>query len=150
MRILIIALTLVVLSGCSGYQLASRSQNISVESLSPKSFTVNFCGNAYMSQKEVDKYALQRASEVTLVKGYPYFAVMSKKDNSEVCVVNPENTYSSAMSSTGRRPSSYDFPSFRKPNVTLAIQCFAKGEKMPDGAINAEEYLNENFPGLKR
>ena len=139
------AFLLVFLSGCSGYQLAGERKNITVESIAAKTFTVNFCGNAYMNQKEVEKYAMQRAAEVTLAKGYSHFAVLRKNDKSQMCMLNPSGSYSPAPSSR----ESYDFQPFMKPNVTLTIQCFSANEKMPEGTIDAQKFLAENFPGLK-
>lgn len=137
------AVVLIILYGCSGYQLSSQSKNVIVDTISPNTFTVNFCGNAYMSQKEVEKYALQRASELTLSKGCSHFVILKKRDDSEVCMLSSKERYSST-------PPLSDIPTFVKPNITLTIQCFSKGAKIPQDAIDAEQFLHENFPGLPR
>lgn len=148
--VLVIAAALMALCGCSSYQLTSQNTRMTVDNISPKTFTVNFCGNAYMQQKEVEKYALQRASEVSLSKGYSHFVVLKKSDNSELCMLNSAGTSGAESSSRSTAPSSYVFQPFLKPNITLTIQCFSKGEKLMDGAIDAEQFLKENFPGLKQ
>ncbi len=144
------AVILIILNGCSGYQLSGRKETVSVMNISPKTFTVNFCGNAYMSKKEVEKYTFQRASEVALSKGYSHFVVLNKSDNSEMCMLNSGGQHDSVSGSGVRDSSAYAFQPFMKPNLTLTIQCFSKGEKMPEGAIDADEFLRQNFPGLKK
>lgn len=136
--LLLVAAMLTVTCGCSSYQLSGASNRSSVELVSPDTFAVNFCGNAYMSREDVDKFALQRASEMALSKGYAYFSVVDKQDDSEFCALDPKFS------------SSYDYPPFLKPNVTFTIKCFAKGDSIPGDAINAEEFLKENFPGMGR
>jgi hypothetical protein len=140
---------LAILNGCSEFQLASSRKNVEVENISPKVFTVNFCGNAYMNQAEVERYALQRASEEVLSKGYSHFVIVKKRDDSEVCNLNSAGRSSSGMPSERSASNQYNFQPFMKPNVTLTIQCFYKAEKIPEGAIDADEFLLKNFPALR-
>lgn len=139
-----------LLAGCSGYRFLGGSKSTVVDKISPNTFTVNFCGNAYMSEREVEKYALQRAAEVTLSEGCAYFAVLDKRDDSEMCTLSSRKTPPSSASEQVRESSDYDLPQFKRPNVTLTIRCIASGEEPPEGAVDAEDYLGKNFPGLEK
>lgn len=142
---------LIILNGCSGFQLASQKKSVIVEKVSADSFKVNFCGNAYMSRQEVDKYALQRASELTLSKGYSHFVVLSKEDNSEICMLDRNMRYSTTIApQKSEKAPAEESQTFIRPNVTLTIQLFHKGRKLPEGAIDAQDYLSRNFPGMRK
>ncbi|MDD5692301.1 MAG: hypothetical protein PHP10_03895 [Candidatus Omnitrophica bacterium] len=144
------ALTLSVLAGCSSFQLAEQRKETIVDSISPNAVTVTFCGNAYMDQKEVEKYALQRASREALSKGCSHFIVVRKDDKSKICSLSSGMNKRHPSNAPPVKNSGYVTSSeFVEPNVTLTIQCVPKGEKIPEGAIDAQEYLRENFPGLE-
>lgn len=143
-----IALSL-ALAGCANFPLSNMKGTTSVSEISPRTYSVSFCGNAYMSQDEVDKYAFQRASELTLARGYTYFVVLSKEDNSEFCAINTGGKYGRRPPSEPTDAQSYAFPPFMKPNVKLTIRCYSQSAKLPQDAINADSFLRENFPGLK-
>ncbi|MDD5513574.1 MAG: hypothetical protein PHD09_07380 [Candidatus Omnitrophica bacterium] len=135
-------------SGCSSYQLASERKTGGIEDISPASFTVNFCGNAYMSQEEAKKYALQQAAERTLAKGFSHFVVMKEDDDSQFCTLDPSQSYKPMSRDRTQGSTEFIFPAFVKPNVTFTIQCFSGPEKLPEDAIDAKQYLQDNFPGL--
>ena len=42
----------------------------------------------------------------------------------------------------------YSPAEFVTPNVTLKIRCFLKKENAPKDAIDAAQFLQDNFPGL--
>jgi len=140
---------LIVLSGCAGYQLSSQKKNVVVDKIAPDTFTVTFCGNAYMSQEEVEKYAQQRAAETALSKGFPYFVVLKKDDTSQICLFDSYKKKAQPYDAGGMPESPEVVPvKFVKPNVTLTIQCFSSAENLPEKAIDAQKFLDENFPGL--
>jgi len=138
---------LVLLGGCSGFMLQSEKESVITESISSSNFTVTFCGNAYMNQGEAEKYAMQRACELTLTKGYSHFVILSKTDQSQICALQdaPLPGYSS-----GKQPAAGTASpqSIIRPNLTLKIQCF-KPTDAPKEAIDAQKYIDDNFPGLK-
>lgn len=136
----------VLLSGCSGFMLQSGKRSFSTEALSESAYSVNFCGNAYMKQSEAEKLTMQRASEITLTKGYTHFVILKKTDQSEFCSLkDTPRSLSTDDPSTG----SFVGPqNIVRPNITLNIQCY-KTKDAPEGAIDAQKYLDENFPGLK-
>jgi len=142
---------LFLLSGCSSFQLYSEKKQVVVDRISPDVVTVTFCGNAYMDQMEVEKYALQRASSEALAKGCSHFVILSKEDKSKFCSLvsgmNQNNSYSASTPGGSGNPALSEFV---EPNVTLTIRCIAKGEEVPDKAIDAEKFLNDNFPGLAK
>jgi|GEM_PF-2353884 len=141
---------MLILQGCSTFQLAQGSKKVIVDKISPNTITVNFCGNAYMSQKDAEKYALQRASLEALSMSCSHFTMVKKEDNSKLCALPPKmsgnRSYSSLPVEGPGSPASSDFV---EPNVTLTVQCIANGEKIPEDAIDAEKFLQENFPGLE-
>ena len=141
---------LMILNGCAHYKFSGKTTSFAVDKISPNIITVTFCGNAYMSQKEVEKYALQRASVEALSKGCPYFVVVKKEDNSKICALSSGIHRDDSHESPPLKYSGY-LPSteFVEPNVTLTIQCIFQGEEVPENAINAEQFLSENFPGMQ-
>ncbi|MDD4938705.1 MAG: hypothetical protein PHE18_01435 [Candidatus Omnitrophica bacterium] len=145
-------LALAILSGCSSYQLSSKNKSVIVDKISPNTFAVNFCGNAYMSQQEVEKYAMQRASEVTLSEGFAYFEVLNKRDDSEMCALAYKKMPSASTPGETQMEASptYETPQFMRPNVTLTIRCYSAFEQLPGKAVNAQDYLRENFPGMEK
>ena len=148
MKIYYIALAgcLVILNGCSGFMLQSEKKSYMTEAISKSVYNVSFCGNAYMEQNEAEKLAMQRACEITLTKGYTHFEVMTKSDQSEMCLLeDAPRGYTMKPKSSG----SFVGPqNIVRPNLTLKIQCY-KAKDAPKTAIDAQKYLDENFPGLK-
>ena len=150
-RIVVLVLGLIMLQGCSEFQLSSEKKEVIVDKISPNTITLTFCGNAYMNQKEVEKYALQRASSEALSKGYAYFVIVNKEDKSKFCTLSSGMNKKSPDNAPPIKNSGYLTASeFVEPNVTLTIRCMKKGEKTPENAIDAEEFLNENFPGMNK
>ena len=150
-KIWMAAVVVLSLAGCASFQLSSMKENTLVDKTVPTIIKVTFCGNAYMTQKEVEKYAMQRACEEALAKGYSYFAVLNKRDDSKVCTLVARNTGAQGsgqdplfapeeMSSTG----------FIRPNITLTIQGFSEGQKLPDNVVDIQQFLDENFPGIRK
>ncbi|MDD5583669.1 MAG: hypothetical protein PHV55_01250 [Candidatus Omnitrophica bacterium] len=151
-RIGALVILVVFLNGCTAYRLSGRTKNVSVDKTSPDLFTVNFCGNAHMTQAEVEKYALQRACQAALDNGYSYFFVIEKRDDSQICALTPAMTRMkedvSASPSSTQVFGSYPPAKFVTPNVTLKIKCFSDKTQAPKDAIDARQFLQDNFPGL--
>ncbi|MDD5506533.1 MAG: hypothetical protein PHR73_07265 [Candidatus Omnitrophica bacterium] len=148
MKILNIAIagSILLLSGCSGYMIQSEKRSYVTEALSKSTYSVAFTGNAYMEQEEAEKLAMQRACEITLTKGYTHFDVLTKSDQSETNTIEDvPRYYSREPKATG----SFVGPqNIVRPNITLTIECY-KAKDAPKTAINAQEYIDKNFPGLK-
>jgi len=151
MRTICVALLAVffLLNGCANFGLQSRNESMITEAISTSSYKVTFCGNAYMGQQEAEKLAMQRACELTLKKGYTHFIVSRRSDQSEICLLSdaPRGIFNSAPAKV--TSGSFVGPqNLVRPNMALNIQCYAK-ENAPKDAIDAQQYLDENFPGLK-
>ncbi|MDD2679315.1 MAG: hypothetical protein PHO03_00730 [Candidatus Omnitrophica bacterium] len=148
MKILYIALagSFLLLSGCSGFMIQSEKRTFSSEPISKSGYSVNFCGNAYMEPAEAEKLAMQRACEITLTKGYTHFEVLTKSDESEMCLLED---IPRGYSKQKRSPDTFLGPqNIVRPNITLKIKCYRANEA-PKTAIDAQKYLDDNFPGLK-
>ena len=146
-RIAGIAVIIFALAGCSGYQLSGRAKSTLVDEISPDTITVTFCGNAYMTKKEVEKYVLQRASEAALAKGCSYFTIVNRQDHSEYCSLKP-GVKGLPAAGQGNYENAED-TGFSRPNITITIRCFSNGKKWPQEGIDAEQFMRENFPGLR-
>jgi len=141
--------SLVVLQGCSGFMMQSNRESVITESLSPSTATVTFCGNAYMDKQEVEKLAMQRACELTIKKGYTHFIVKEKNDRSEFCAFTDKPKSEPRGPLASRRSDVVFSPQdLVRPNVALRISCY-NAKEAPEGAINAQDYLDKNFAGLK-
>lgn len=91
---------------------------------------VTFRGNAHTSRETVSRYLLRRASEVTLKNGYTHFAPLSETDHSAVYVYGNDGKVRSGV----------------KPRLTMRIQCFRALQDDVPGLIDAQEFLEYNFP----
>ncbi|MBS0626055.1 MAG: hypothetical protein JSS32_08405 [Verrucomicrobia bacterium] len=102
---------------------------------SEDTFDVSFRANEYTKSDKVMKYALLRASELTLKHGYNYFTVLEQSDTTRSAL--QFNTHQS-WSTTHGSVSQLHYPSLR-----LKIKCFA--EKPASGDIvDAKEFLSYN------
>ena len=143
--IIILSGIIIFLHGCANYQFSSASKSTAIETISKDTFRVNFCAAISMSKEEIEKYAMQRASEITLSKGYSHFVVLNKRDDSQNCTLEVKKKYDQKA----QQEFSYESP-YMKPNITLTIQGFSRSTELPEGAVDAEQFLNENFPGLQQ
>jgi len=89
-------------------------------------FTITLRGNQYTTSEDVRKYALQRASELTLRHGYLYFAVAEEKDISKKTEVHAPSKNVELIN----------------PGIEMTIQCFV--EKPTIFFIDAEEFIQFN------
>lgn len=89
-------------------------------------FTVTFRANKYTTPEDVRKFALRRASELTLENGFAYFEIISEKDISDKVHVTTSSTMKSVV----------------KPAIELVIRCFT--DEKDFSRINAKEFLQYN------
>ncbi len=146
-QIAYIAVIVLALAGCSGYQLSGKTKSTLVDEIAPDTIQVTFCGNAYMTRKEVEKYVLQRASEAALAKGCSYFTIVNRQDHSEYCSLKP-GAKGAPATSQGYYEHLED-TGFSRPNITITIRCFSNGNTWPQEGIDAGQFMRENFPGLR-
>jgi hypothetical protein len=84
-------------------------------------FAVTFRGNEQTSPETAMRYALKRASELTLRHGYRYFAVLEEID-------------------AGKNRHSKNKAHLHYPSVRLVIQCF-HDRPLDRPSLDAREYL---------
>lgn len=117
----------------------------------PDSFIVTFKGNAQTSPETALRYALLRASELTLNHGYNYFVVISSTDRSSSYNYTTTHTDASASANaksaktTAQESSSTTTYSgvVVKPATSMQIKCFVE-KPVAEDAIDAQFYWRTN------
>jgi hypothetical protein len=141
----LIALTLLFfLSGCSGFMWQSNRESTTTEPISDTTYKVTFAGSGYLSKAKAEKGAMQRASDLTLKKGFTHFAVIEKKDMTAPNQIEdiPRNTYDQKLSQSSTEKIACP-QNLVRPKFTLIIQMFS-AKDAPKDAIDAKQYLNDN------
>ena len=123
MRIIFIALSLLVISGCAtGYQSQGLTGGYTDVMTGRNTATVSFKSNAFTSMEDTRRYALRRAAEITLSNGYDYFLI--ENDNQYV----KNETFSGTVNCTtfgySTTCNQSGGGSFTKPRVQLDIRMF--------------------------
>lgn len=127
-KIVAIASLLLVMHGCGDaqptpYQRMGYSGGYSDTQLDENVFRVSFVGNGYTHRETAIEFALLRSAELTLEKGFLYFAIIE----SDAYVSTSIRTYSSS-NSNGTYSGAY---SVSKPSPSNVIVCFKeKPEKV--------------------
>ena len=141
------------LGGCSSkYQPYGYFNGGYSEVLTTKdSFKVNFRGNSYTNEDTVMKYALRRASELSIINGYQYFIVVSSKDLT--VTKKYENTQNNVKQKHDQKRDSNSFETLTStsktigenvaPGVSLSIKCFSVMPKEGE-VVDAMYYLLHN------
>jgi hypothetical protein len=76
---------LVVLSGCAtGYHSTGFTGGYSDTQLAPDVYRVVFRGNGYTAAERAQDFALLRASELTLQRGFTCFAIIDERDSTAI------------------------------------------------------------------
>jgi PBP1b-binding outer membrane lipoprotein LpoB len=133
-----------LLSGCSGFMMQTNRESTTTEPISNSAYKVTFCGAGYMPKMEAEKSAMQRASELTLKKGFTHFAIIeqSVKSGTDQLEDIPRSTYQQGMKqSSGEKLAGPQ--NLVRPTISLKIQCYSIKDA-PSGAIDAKQYLNDN------
>ena len=100
MKNLFYTLSIILISSCSTtYQSSGFTGGYVDTQLSETLWKVSVKGNAYTSSSTVGDYALLRASELTLEKGYKYFVVASEDKNktSSIAKLGNNTSYTTGM-----------------------------------------------------
>ena len=98
MKYFLSLMTIVFISSCAtSYQSQGMSGGYVDTQLSETLWKVSVNGNGYTSSSQVGDYALLRASELTLEKGYKYFVIASDNQNKKSSMAkiggNSSSTY---------------------------------------------------------
>jgi hypothetical protein len=147
---------LLTLNGCATrYHSIGFNGGYSEINTSQDSFVVTFKGNRYTSSEKVLQYALTRASELTVARGFKYFSVISSVDQTQgydyshtTSNMNGSmNCYDSSYFNhshlSGSTFSSTEKGSISKPGLRLSVKCY---RDEPDiDFIDAEYFLQNNI-----
>lgn len=116
---------LALLASCSThYQKQNMFGNgFSEVRTSPDSFIVTFKGNSHSKTARMMKYAIRRASELTLANGYKYFKIVHTLDTSN---------YTGSSSSLSKAPA-----------FSIRIKCSVEKTNDPE-EVDAEFFLKNN------
>jgi hypothetical protein len=103
-KLFIYSLLVIFITSCAtAYQPTSFSGGFTDTQLSENVWKVSVNGNAYTSKSTIGDYALLRASELTLQKGFKYFVVGSQNEDSKkfnaTFGTNSSTTYGNISSS---------------------------------------------------
>lgn len=131
-------------NGCSGFMMQSNRESTTTEPISSTSYKVTFCGAGYMPKAKAESMALQRASELTLKKGYTHFAVFEKSDKSEMNQledVSRKSYLQGVKQTSGENLAGQQ--NLVRPKIILKIQLYNQKDA-PANAIGAKQYLNDN------
>ena len=147
----------IFLGACSatGYYPRESSGGYSEIRVNPDKFVVTFNGNGRTHSDTVMKYALLRASELTLQNGYNYFVITSKEDKTSSYAYT--DTYERVSGSADAHKGSKDSRASAsetvsssthsgtvvKPGLTLHIKCFSD-KPQSEEAIDARFYWDAN------
>jgi hypothetical protein len=147
---ILVAGSFVLLCGCSGFMLQSGKKSYTTGAISKSVYRVSFSGDAYMDQSEAEKLAMQRACEIALTKGYTHFEVLTKSDQSETNMMEDlPRDYSTQPKPQPVSADGFVGPrNIVRPNIVLKIKCY-KTKDAPKDAVDAQKYIDDNFPGLK-
>ncbi len=115
------------------------------------SFVVTFYGNDFTSSETVLKYALKRASELTIQNGFSYFSVIDSQDTTKRTLVSSSYTnnqanlkaHSNSASVYGNCSTSTSVSEIVKPSIILNIKCYSEAPGEIE-SVNAKEFLMYN------
>ncbi|NGX51167.1 MAG: hypothetical protein K1060chlam2_01027 [Chlamydiae bacterium] len=155
--VLILSACLLVLAGCStqygseGFIGGGFSETL----MAADTYIVTFKGNGFTSYEKAIKYALRRASELTLENGYKYFSINSSMDHSKQVAYSNASANSSGQidvyrcynSVLGQYKGSGSRSSYSgiitKPRVSIGIKCYREKPKDIE-VIDARFFLASN------
>lgn len=106
-------------------------------------FVVSFRGNNLTSSDRVMKYALLRASEVTLANNFYYFKIEEKEDISRAKIIKETTQETPDPSSPNTVTRRSEMIEEYAPGVRLYIKCYKEDPKQ-FAVIDAKEYLKYN------
>ena len=102
MKITTILAFIFVLIGCgTAYQKQGFSGGYSETQLAENIYSVSFKGNAYISKEKVADYTLLRSAELTLERGYKYFAIIDVEEYTQHSTYTTTPTYHTTGSAYG-------------------------------------------------
>ncbi|MDJ0651440.1 MAG: hypothetical protein QNJ27_00260 [Simkaniaceae bacterium] len=150
------SVAVLIFTGCAtSYQPEGLDGGYSETLMAHDTYIVTFKGNEFTSHEQSIRYALKRASELTLYSGYKYFSISSSVNHSEQIAYS--NTYENASSQVdvygysssmqGQCEGSSSIRSFSgittKPAVSILIKCYHEKPKNIE-TVDARFFLANN------
>lgn len=163
---------LLLLVGCAApqptlYQESSAKNDFGYTEtkLTDTQYRIEFSGNRFTEESQINDYAMLRAAELTIQKGYDWFTILASKTDQE-SKTRPQMAISSASGNKVVRKcgllgcSSYataDYSGFGiethevKGKISTSLQiAMGSGEALnPDSAFNAKELANNIRNNIK-
>jgi hypothetical protein len=93
-----IALAIMMASCATPYKSNGIAGGYSDTALAPDVYRVSFRGNGYTSSERAQDFAVLRAADLTLAKGYRYFAIVNEANGGNSDVINTPGTSFTSMS----------------------------------------------------
>jgi len=144
-HISLIALVFIISSCKTGYGSAGFMGGYSDTQINETTWKVSVGGNAYTSQMTIRDYAMLRASELTLEKGYKYFVVLSDDNSVSKTQVTSNGTANTTGSfdNFGRYKST---TSYNPPQTTTQTKFgnelfYAMSNREVDGYLNYDAQM---------
>lgn len=138
-KIIVIMLAIGLTSCSTGYHASNFWRNGYSETLtSDDSFLVTFEGNEWTTKKDTKKFAMMRASELTLRNGYQFFEIVKEEDNTTECVRTTKKEDTVIEGVTTWLTEGVDMPS-----VTLYVKCHHT-KPHHASSIDASYFLRNN------
>jgi len=111
------------LSGCAtSYQQKGFTGGYSETQLAPDVFRVNFQGNGYTSSERAQDFALLRAAELGLEKGFKYFALLDESSSSKLSTFTTSGSaYTTGSASVIGNTATYSGHTTYTPGQTYLI-----------------------------
>jgi len=134
MKILIIALSIVLLTACSTtYHRSGATGGYTETQLQLNIFTINFDGNGYTHAEQAADFALLRAADLTERNGFTYFIVNNEKSSTSYSAyTSPQQSTTTGMNTYSSGGATYIISS---PSSKLTIMCL---DKKPDYVVSYE------------
>src|SRR6516162_1390840 len=88
----VIALTLIMASCATPYESNGLLGGYSDTALAPDVYRVSFQGNGYTTSEKTQDFAVLRAADLTLAKGFRYFAIVNEANGGNSGVINTPGT----------------------------------------------------------
>jgi hypothetical protein len=111
------------LSSCAtSYQQKGFTGGYSETQLAPDVFRVNFEGNGYTSSERAQDFALLRAAELSLERGFKYFALLDESSSSKLSTLTtPGSAYTTGSAYGSGNYATYSGYTTYTPGQTYLI-----------------------------
>lgn len=112
-----------VLNGCAtSYQQKGFTGGYSETQLAPDVFRVNFQGNGYTSAERAQDFALLRAAELSLERGFKYFALLDEASSNKLSTfTTPGSAYTTGSAYGSGNYATYSGHTTYTPGQTFLI-----------------------------